>query len=380
MKGILGAEVYTPDYMADRMIKYAKIAPGETVCDPACGTGNILVRAAKLLKAKGLEDQAVAELLFGYDIVEESVQECRRRLAESLPGASEETIADHIKIQDALKEKSAKFSVVVMNPPYAKDLHKKFLIWAAERSGKTVSIQPCQFLYKHGNLGVLDYFAQAAVMARCGDVYIMNPNLIWKDHKFASPVGIFVLGGGARTRPLLIHDEMTDDEYEVENMAEICKRHRQMAPFIDKLASYLAENPDTVSKHRELGKGSSYVVELAKIRGHISETNKDIYSNPDFATMVTKGHLPRTSVSDPAKQHFWFASEREAVHFIDYLKTTFARLCLYINKFGLHIDSHSMDYIPWLDFAKRWTEEELFGMIGAECPNLSDPSLLPDYY
>lgn len=140
------------------------------------------------------------------------------------------------------------------------------------------------------------------------------------------------------------------------------------------------DNPDTIIQHREKNKGTPYVVELAKIRGHISEVNKDIYSNDDFATMVTRGHLPQTAVSDPNKQHFWFSSEVEAAHFIDYLKTDFARLCLYINKFGLHIDSNNMGLIPWLDFRQKWTDHKLFDLLGIENPNLDDQTLLPPYY
>ena len=173
---------------------------------------------------------------------------------------------------------------------------------------------------------------------------------------------------------------MTDDTYPVVAQWDMIKRHKQLGTFIEKLFQYLAQNPDTVIKHRELHKGAPYVVELAKIRGHISEKNKDIYNNDDFATMVTRSHLPRTAVSDPNKQHFWFNSEAEANHFIDYLKTDFARLCLYINKFGLHIDSNNMRFIPWFDFRQRWSDNKLFNLLGIENPNLADPTLLPKYY
>ena len=173
---------------------------------------------------------------------------------------------------------------------------------------------------------------------------------------------------------------MTDDTYPVMAQWDMIKRHKQLGTFVEKLFQYLAQNPDTVIKHRELHNGAPYVVELAKIRGHISEKNKDIYSNDDFATMVTRSHLPRTAVSDPDKQHFWFNSEAEANHFIDYLKTDFARLCLYINKFGLHIDSNNMRFIPWFDFRQRWFDNKLFNLLGIENPNLADPTLLPKYY
>lgn len=379
MKGILDAEVYTPEYIVNRMISYADIQSCKRICDPACGTGNILVGIVKYMQEQKFTNHEIASFIYGYDIVEESVQTCRQRLADLLPDISRDTIDTHIKCCDTLKCITDRFSTIIMNPPYAKDLHKKFLIWAIKHADNVVSIQPCQQLYKHIDLNKLDAELQSVTLQYVKDIYIMNPNLIWSDHKFASPVGIFVTGDRTQA-PLYIHDEMTDDTYPVVAQWDMIKRHKQLGTFIEKLFQYLAQNPDTVVKHRELNKGAPYVVELAKIRGHISEKNKDIYSNDDFATMVTRSHLPRTAVSDPDKQHFWFDSEAEANHFINYLKTDFARLCLYINKFGLHIDSNNMRFIPWFDFRQRWPDNKLFNLLGIENPNLADPTLLPKYY
>lgn len=379
MKGILDAEVYTPEYIVNRMISYADIQPCKRICDPACGTGNILVGIVKYMQEQKFTNHEIASFVYGYDIVEESVQTCRQRLADLLPDISRDIIGTHIKCCDTLKYITDRFSTIIMNPPYAKDLHKKFLIWAIRHADNVVSIQPCQQLYKHIDLNKLDAELQSVTLQYVKDIYIMNPNLIWNDHKFASPVGIFVTGDRTQAS-LYIHDEMTDDTYPVVAQWDMIKRHKQLGAFVEKLFQYLAQNPDTVIKHRELHKGAPYVVELAKIRGHISEKNKDIYSNDDFATMVTRSHLPRTAVSDPNKQHFWFDSEAEANHFIDYLKTDFARLCLYINKFGLHIDSNNMRFIPWFDFRQRWSDNKLFNLLGIENPNLADPTLLPKYY
>lgn len=379
MKGILDAEVYTPEYIVNRMISYADIQPCKRICDPACGTGNILVGIVKYMQEQKFTNHEIANFIYGYDIVEESVQTCRQRLADLLPDILRDIIDTHIKCCDTLKCITDRFDTIIMNPPYAKDLHKKFLIWAIKHADNVVSIQPCQQLYKHIDLNKLDTELQSVTLQYVKDIYIMNPNLIWSDHKFASPVGIFVTGDRTQA-PLYIHDEMTDDTYPVMAQWDMIKRHKQLGTFTEKLFQYLAQNPDTVVKHRELHKGAPYVVELAKIRGHISEKNKDIYSNDDFATMVTRSHLPRTAVSDPDKQHFWFDSEAEANHFIDYLKTDFARLCLYINKFGLHIDSNNMRFIPWFDFRQRWSDNKLFNLLGIKNPNLADPTLLPKYY
>ena len=380
MKGIQDSKVYTPYYIIERMINLVTIQKNVSICDPACGTGNILVSIIHKMKFLGFSNQEIANSIFGYDINNESVQVCCQRISDLLPDISTDLITDHIKCCNTLLETLQQFDIIIMNPPFEKNLHKKFLVWAAGHSRVIVSIQPCQFLYKHYKLNKLDTKLQNLIQNHASSIYIMNPNLIWQSHKFASPVGIFNIDLDNQTSTIHIYDEMTDDYYKVASINEICKRHKQLAKFIEQLIAYLKLNPDTVIKHINMELYKPWIVELAKIRGHISEVNRDIYSNDDFATMVTRDHRPITKIVDFAKQHFCFNTKIEAENFIEYLKTDFARICLYINKFGLHIDSNTMMYVPWLDFTKRWTDDELFNIIGVSNPNLAGSTLVPKYY
>ena len=61
MKGILDSEVYTPKNIVDRLISYAGIHTGRSVCDPACGTGNILAGVIDYLKRNKFTDQEIAD-------------------------------------------------------------------------------------------------------------------------------------------------------------------------------------------------------------------------------------------------------------------------------------------------------------------------------
>ena len=68
MKGILDSEVYTPENIVNRLISYANIYLCKPICDPACGTGNILVCVINCLKEKKFTDQEIIDNIFGYDI------------------------------------------------------------------------------------------------------------------------------------------------------------------------------------------------------------------------------------------------------------------------------------------------------------------------
>lgn len=380
MKGKLNSEVYTPSNIVNRMLDLTDVTiNGTTFCDPACGDGNILVEVIDRLKKAKYTDDEIIEMIYGYDIVPESVDKCKRRIADLLPRLTDiNTIDDHIICRNTLAvEDIQKYTTIIMNPPYEKDLHKKFLLWAWDHATIVISIQPCQFLYKHMNLNKLDTELAKKTRKYTNDIWIMNPNLIWPDHKFASPVGIFYTVAEdpiILTDPIHVHDEMTDDEYNAYELSDFYKRHTQLHEFTKVLEYYLAVHPGTVTDHEGL-RANSWTVELAKIRGHISETNKDIYDNDDFATMVMRDHKPVYGLTSSDKQCFSFDTETEAWNFINYLKTDFARLCLYINKHGLHLDSANMSSIPWMDFTHTWDDEILFNLLFTK-----NPKILPAYY
>ena len=56
-------------------------APGKTVCDPACGNGQLLV-PAKMIKVLhyGMSEQDALDEIYGVDIVRQYVDMCKERL------------------------------------------------------------------------------------------------------------------------------------------------------------------------------------------------------------------------------------------------------------------------------------------------------------
>ena len=78
------AEVYTPEWLVKDMVALTDASvPYVTVLEPACGNGNFLaeILRQKLSNCKSLSDvQASVESLFGVDIQEDNIEECRERL------------------------------------------------------------------------------------------------------------------------------------------------------------------------------------------------------------------------------------------------------------------------------------------------------------
>lgn len=93
-------------------------------------------------------------------------------------------------------------------------------------------------------------------------------------------------------------------------------------------------------------------------------------------TVVSKNQLENTS----AKYAFGFDSKEEAESCLSYLKTNFARACLYIFKYNLHVYPDQLSTVPLVPFDRTWTDEmlkEYFKLSEDECSYIDS---LPKYY
>lgn len=78
----LHSAIFTPMEVAQEMALHllANYRPGQTILDPTCGSGNLLVACAEHLLAQGHTQADIAAVLYGCDIQAEYVQQCRSRL------------------------------------------------------------------------------------------------------------------------------------------------------------------------------------------------------------------------------------------------------------------------------------------------------------
>lgn len=116
-------QYFTPRALIQAMVKVVDPEPGETVCDPACGTGGFLLAAYEHMKDKpAARDRRVSERLRrdtfrGYDIVPEVVRLCAMNLY--LHGIGGDT--SPVLAADALLTKPAEsWDTILANPPFGK--------------------------------------------------------------------------------------------------------------------------------------------------------------------------------------------------------------------------------------------------------------------
>lgn len=113
--GKKGGEFYTPGEVATLLARLLNAKPGDTICDPTCGSGSLLIRVAKEISSTNFA-------LFGQESNGSTWALCRMNMfLHEMDNARVEwcnTITSpHLVEGDRL----LKFNVVVANPPFSLD-------------------------------------------------------------------------------------------------------------------------------------------------------------------------------------------------------------------------------------------------------------------
>ncbi|WP_225008987.1 type I restriction-modification system subunit M [Novosphingobium percolationis] len=114
-------QYFTPRPVIEAIVRCVDPQIGETVCDPACGTGGFLLSAYDHMKGQSQDREKLRHLrhdsLRGFDIVDEVVRLCAMNLYlhgvgnESSPVDQADTLAG---------DNGERFDVVIANPPFGK--------------------------------------------------------------------------------------------------------------------------------------------------------------------------------------------------------------------------------------------------------------------
>lgn len=160
---------YTPEPVIDRLLEAALAehgGPTPVICDPACGSGGFLRRAAHMLSSRGVPlDVACREHLVGFDLDPEALTHARCLLELMLLAAGHDPRQVPLALYEAdtllteapeLWARSGHpqgFDLVVTNPPYVKlqNLEPSYRGRLAARHGS----------FLRGNLGLAPLFLVA---------------------------------------------------------------------------------------------------------------------------------------------------------------------------------------------------------------------------
>src|SRR6185312_12695613 len=122
--------------------------PGQTICDPACGTGGFLLAAHDYLaKHYSLDREQKKRLkngtLFGIELVDSVARLCCMNLL--LHGIGDGSDDVPISVKDALAGKHGEYEMVLANPPFGKKSSVTIVNEAGESSKESLTINRDDF-------------------------------------------------------------------------------------------------------------------------------------------------------------------------------------------------------------------------------------------
>jgi len=148
VKGGAG-QYFTPRPLIAAMVDVVGPKPGQTICDPACGTGGFLLAAYSYLAKHGGLDRSQKKKLktgtfFGIELVDSVTRLCAMNLLlHGIGGESDEDLP--VVTKDALADKHGEYDIVLANPPFGKKSSVTIVNDAGETSRESLVINRTDF-------------------------------------------------------------------------------------------------------------------------------------------------------------------------------------------------------------------------------------------
>ncbi|CAN5488330.1 class I SAM-dependent DNA methyltransferase [soil metagenome] len=148
VKGGAG-QYFTPRALIAAMVEVMAPLPGQTICDPACGTGGFLLAAHDYIASNPRLDKAQKRqlkngTLFGVELVPGVTRLCAMNMM--LHGIGGESDADvPVMTRDALAGKHGEYEMVLANPPFGKKSSVTIVNEAGEQEKDSLTINRDDF-------------------------------------------------------------------------------------------------------------------------------------------------------------------------------------------------------------------------------------------
>lgn len=149
VKGGAG-QYFTPRPLISAIVEAMAPQPGQTICDPACGTGGFLLAAYALLANRKDLDRAQKKklhngTLFGVELVDSVTRLCAMNLLLHGIGGDANATDLPVMTKDALAGKHGEYDLVLANPPFGKKSSVTVIGADGEQSKESLTINRDDF-------------------------------------------------------------------------------------------------------------------------------------------------------------------------------------------------------------------------------------------
>ena len=193
-------QYFTPRALIKAIVDVMLPKPGDTICDPACGTGGFLLAAYDHITRQHspLDKDTLYHLthqaLHGWEIVDNTARLCVMNLY--LHGIGANGGSSPIHVQDALgKDPGERFSMVLTNPPFGKKSSVTFITESGEKKTEAQTIVRDDFWKSTSNKQLNFVQHVKTILDMHGKAAVVVPDNV-----------LFEGGTGEIVRTKLLHD------------------------------------------------------------------------------------------------------------------------------------------------------------------------------
>ena len=149
VKGGAG-QYFTPRSLISAIVEVMVPQPGQTICDPACGTGGFLLAAfdhlSKLPNLDRAQKKALKNGTFhGIELVDSVTRLCAMNMLLHGIGGESDTTDLPVTTKDALTGKHGEYDIVLANPPFGKKSSVTIIGADGEQSKESLTINRDDF-------------------------------------------------------------------------------------------------------------------------------------------------------------------------------------------------------------------------------------------
>ena len=374
---------YTPKVIVDRMLEKAGDLTGKTI---------MVMFNLELLE--GLYQRGLtSQVTFIADSGEEEKFAKAFYKVRTLKYDTEAWANLDKTMEDIMAKMNVAPDITFTNPPYNRGLDLKILRALKESNllKKLICVHPATWLIDIKENPLFDNFKEL-FDKHTSALDIFNGNPVFGIGLFAPCVIIVVdINALYKIKTITWYGEMG---WQVASFKDVTIHGRAWNPlikdFMDKVSILCEKNGSVVAQliHCKTVESKKFQIQLAKIRGNVNTENEIMFQD-DMYTILQKDISQNTGVRNKEdlpidKTVLQIGSKKEQENLLNYLASDFSRFCLSLLKTNQNLTcGQSLSIVPWMDFTRSWTDDELFSELGyhkGHAIREYAKKFLPDYH
>ena len=289
--------------------------------------------------------------------------------------------------EDIMAQMNQAPDITFTNPPYTGSLDLKILLALKKRLKKLVCVHPATWLVD--NKGTKNLFKEFrdTFDRHTSDLEVFNGNPVFTVSLYV-PCVITTADMNATYKTKKVNWFGVD--WKIDSFKTVTIHGQDWDPLVkdfqDKVSKYCSKHGNILENLISVSDVSKkYQVQLPAVRGHEDYDYNNMVKN-DFYTLIQKNSSDNKGMRNmdaAGKTVLQIGSRKEQDSLLGYLQSDFARLCFSLLKTGQNVMRGETALIPWMDFTRSWTDDELFSELGyhkGHAIREYAKKFLPDYH